>query len=265
VAAAAALAVWMMWDTAGGRSIRRVAGLTVPPRSTLYLAMNGAIGILQGSRLSIRPFNPNSAGTIAVSSDLGILTMASNAPWTAGAVFGLDGTLVGSPTVRNDNGCCWPDGTTDGEFNYAVRQDSTMLEPIGSRALAPPAVFRFGRDWSNPRQAFPLDPTGTYLGIAYSARSRSFWLTRVGRDQSRIEQWSRDGVRLSTPVVAPAAIFMSIAADPRDGTLWVVRDQSGALRLENFDASGQHLFSLDVEAPHPLLNASGVEFAWIGR
>jgi len=155
------------------------------------------------------------------------------------------------------------DGTTDGAFNYAVRQDSTMLEPIGSRPLAPPGVYRFGRDWSNPQLHFLLSPDGTYSGIAYSARSRSFWLTRFGNDQSVIEHWSADGAHHSTPVTVPAAIFKGIGADPRDGTLWVAREQSGLLRLENFDTSGHHLSSLDVASSHPFLGIGGVEFAWI--
>jgi ligand-binding sensor domain-containing protein len=129
--------------------------------------------------------------------------------------------------------------------------------------LARPVVYRFGRDWSNPQVHFSLEPAGTYAGIAYSATSRSFWLTRRENGRSLIEEWSSAGEHLATPVTVPAAIFTTIASDPRDGTLWVARQQAGLLRLENFDVSGRHLSVLEVESPHPFLAIGGMEFAWI--
>jgi hypothetical protein len=190
--------------------------------------------------------------------------MAGIPPWTAGARYRLDGTPVAPPPTINTGLCCLYDGTTDGRFNYVVRQDSTLLEPAGSRPLAPPAVYRFERDWSNPRLLFLVAPEGTYFGVTYSAHSDSFWLTRKTQDESVIEQWSRDGQHLTTPARVPATWLGGIAADPFDGTLWVTRQQLNGSRfqLANYDASGRLLATLDLEGLSEL-GASGAEFAWV--
>ena len=105
-------------------------------------------------------------------------------------------------------------------------------------------------------------PDGVYHGVTYAGRSDSFWVTRNLPGESVLEQWSRDGKHLSTSANLPAA---ALAVDPRDGTLWAIRPSSGAvMRLENFDSSGHHLASLDVNWPHPFLQADGAEFEWIG-
>jgi hypothetical protein len=238
----------------------------VAPRSTLFLTITGAVGILQGTALKLVPFNPASANVFAVSSDLGIVTMAGFPPWIPGASFRLDGTSVSnSPPVVADV-CCFVDGTTDGEFNYAPRADSTLLEPIGSRPLAPPSLYRFRRDWSQPEMQFPLSPDGTYMGVSYSGRSQTFWLTRRTSNGSVIEQWDRGGTLLSTARL-PGIVLTGLGIDPKDETLWALRIVTGSaeLRLENFSTSGQHLGSLDIARPYNSLlsDESGVEFAWI--
>jgi hypothetical protein len=214
--------------------------------------------------MTIVPSNPTTAVAIAVSADLGVRTMAGGPPWTTGGAFTLDGRPVVAPPIVNAT-CCWIDGTTDGVFNYAIRQDSTLLKPIGSRALAPPAVYRFDRDWSQPHLLFPLEPNGLYEGMTYSSKSRSFWVTRMGNDKGLVEQWSGDGTHVSTPVSVAGATLRGIAADPLDGTLWVIRAQSGVTRLENFERSGRHLSSIDLQSLHPFLDGVGAEFAWINR
>lgn len=256
--------VGWLWDTTTGRTARRLAGMSVPPRSTLYLTLSGALGILRGRELTVRA-NPTSAVPIVVASDLGVRTAAGLPPWTTGGNFRLDGTPLPSLKVVNEDFCCFHDGATDGRFNYSVRQDSTQLEPPGSRPLAPPGLYQFERDWSNPQLLFPVAAEGGYFGIAYSAASQSFWLTRKAGTGSVIEQWSRDGRHLATPARIPAATLYGLAVDPLDDTLWTVRQQYGSslLRLENFDATGRHLGSLEVERPRPLSEAIGAEFAWI--
>jgi serine/threonine protein kinase len=268
VAAAAVLAIVAagsaLWDTSAGRSARRQLELPVPPRSTLYLSMNAALGVVQGLDLSVQP-NSTTASPIVVSSDLGVLTMAGSPPWTTGGRFRLDGTPAASLPTVNAGLCCFVDGATDGEFNYAPRQDSTLLEPVGSRPLAPPGLYRFDRDWSNPQLLFPLRPDGYYGGIAYSAVSRTFWLTRKVGSVTVLEEWNRDGRYIRTPVEVPT-ILVGIAIDPLDDTLWAVRYQQNiavAIRLENFDRSGRHLGAVEVPKSSMAFGPIGAEFEWI--
>ena len=254
-----------VWDTNTIRGARRRLGMVVPPRSTLYLSMNAGMGVVRGGNLSVHP-NPTTASRIAVSSDLAVLTMPGIPPWTTGGHFQLDGTPAASMPIVNEDLCCFTDGATDGEFNYSARQDSTLLEPAGSRPLAPPVLYRFDRDWSNPRLLFALRSEGGYMGVAYSANSQSFWLTRKSGSSTVIEEWSRDGKLLATPVVMPA-VLMGLAVDPLDDTLWVVRQQLNAVnvRLENFDRAGRHLAAIELPKPFSALDALGAEFEWTER
>jgi hypothetical protein len=267
VIAAAVLSLWAAWDAAPGRAVRRRLGWPVPPRNVLYMTVNGGLAIVRGRSVTLVPYNPAAARTIAVSSDLGIRTMPALPPWTMGGSFRLDGTLVPAASIPSLHLCCFGDGTTDGRFNYAVRLDDTLLEPIGSRPMAPAGLYQFDRDWSNPRLYMPLVPEGSYFGVTYTAASDSFWMTRNLSGASVLERWNREGKHLSTSASLPGATLTGIAFDPRDETLWVMRPQPAAavMRLENFDSSGRHLGSLDLTWPHPFLQADGAEFEWIGQ
>jgi hypothetical protein len=196
-----------------------------------------------------------------VSSDLGVLTVPGIPPWVGGARFTLDGTAVGAVRSSTTGICCFSDGTTDGRFNYAVRQDSTLLEPIGSRPLAPPAIYRFGRDWSDPQPYVPLTPGHTYNGVTWAPDTDTFWVSRLDNETAAIEHWSRDGVRLATPVTVPLSLT-GLALDPADGTLWAVRYRGNAdgLQLDQFARDGRHLGTLTVATVRPV--GSAAEFAW---
>lgn len=257
---------WNGWDTAGGRETRRALGLQVPPLSPLYIALGGGIVIVDGQRNTVVPGNPAMALVIAASSDLGVRTLAGTPPWTGGAAFTLDGRQVHAPRAATDGVCCFYDGTTDGRYNYSIRQDSTLLEPIGSRPLAPRALYRFNRDWSEPVELFPLARSGYYAGVSYSAASGTFWMSRNDAGVALIEQWSRDGRLVSVPVrtVPP---LTGLAVDGRDGTIWAIRQLPSAkiLRLENYDRSGRRLGLYELTTSMPFLDAGGAEFAWPGR
>jgi hypothetical protein len=261
----AAFMLWGAWDTNRSRAVRRRLGFDVPPRSALYLVVDSAVAIVRGHDIQLVPFNPTTASVLAVSSDFGIRTMAGMPPWTRGSHFRLDGTFVGSTGSAPVSLCCFTDGTTDGHFNYATRQDSILLDTQRSRPLAAPSLYSFDRDWSHPRALFPLSPEGTYFGVAYSRAGDSFWLTRNTRDGARIERWNRSGQLLATPVTVEWRGMTGIAVDPQDETLWVGRpDSTGVMRLENFEQMGHHLGSIDLPWPLPIWQSGGVEFQWTG-
>lgn len=256
------------WNTNGGRAVRHQLGLTVAPRSPAYLTLPGAFGIVQGGWFQPVPHNPATATTIAVTTAYGVRTMAGMPPWVPRGAFRLDGTPVAPPTPQPPYLCCFYDGTTDGRFNYAARSDNTLLSPIGSRPLEPSALYRFTLDWTGPEPVFPLAEGGTYHGVAYSAITQSFWLTRRIRESAMIEEWSGDGRHLGTPVHLPTGFLTGIGVDPLDGTLWVVRTQfvAGAspILLENYTTRGHLLGSFLVQQPFLVLAGAGLEFAWIG-
>ena len=264
--ALASLVGWTAWDAGAARTLRRALGLPVPPLSPLYVATAGGLVIVDGTGVTVVAGNPASAPALAVSADLGVRTLSGIPPWPGGATFALDGTPVAGPHAATDGMCCFNDGTTDGEFNYAVRQDSTLLAPIGSRPLAPRALYRFARDWSDPQPLFPLTPSGSYAGVTYSSASGTFWTTRNEAGVAVIEQWRRDGERVSAPVQVDPPL-LGVAADPRDGTLWVVKQvpSQHVLALDNYDVTGRHLGTYTVSHSLPLLGAGGAEFAWRGR
>jgi hypothetical protein len=253
------------WDQTPGRALRRVFGLSAPPRSPLYIALNGGLAIVRGRRLELHAQNAGLAGTIAVSRDLGVRITGGMPPWIPGGAFALDGTPLSAAIGAPRGICCFADGTTDGVFNYAALTDSTLLDPIGSRVLASPGVYRFGRDWSNAERLFPLPADGVYEGIGYAGASRTFFLTRRFPDRTAIEQWSAGGQLLATPIVLRNAYLRGLAIDPLDGTLWLYRVDNPApvLRLENFEPTGPHVASLEIVHDIPNFGPTGAEFAWL--
>jgi serine/threonine-protein kinase len=270
------LAVWSGWNTGPGRTARRAAGLAVPPRSPLYLTFDGGVAVVGGNGIRLLPGGTAGAHAIAVSMRWGIRTLASRPPWVGGAWLGLDGTPRRA-VVPSEYVCCFTDGTTDGRFNYALRQDSTLLDPIGSRALAPPAVYRYDLEWRHGEVLFELgepaaDVTSTlYYGIAFDARLQALWVTQLTTDgTAQAERWGLGGTKQATLSLAPYST--GVAIDPADGTLWVVRDGDDDDRVyfDNLAPSGVMLGTLDVPSPVGASRtidafASGLEFAWPER
>jgi hypothetical protein len=264
--AVVALAGWAGWNTVRGRDTRRALGMTVPPKSPLYLSGGAAIAIVRDRNLTLLASNPATASVIAIEGDR-IRTMAGIWPFTTGAGFTLDGLPLAVPRAAAQSLCCFEDGTTDGRYNYAPRKDDTPVREGRGRPLASNALYRFERDWLAPRVAFFLNADGVYHGVAYSAVTGSFWLTRTVPGGTVIEEWSRNGVQLSAPVRLTGDQLIGLAADPADGTLWAVRQvwAGPAVRLENYDTSGRQLGALEFERPYPGFDGLGAEFPWPGH
>jgi serine/threonine-protein kinase len=267
------MAAWLGWNTGPGRAARRAAGLTVMPRSPLYLTFDGGIGVVEADGMRLLPGGTAGAHAIAVSTRWGIRTMASQPPWAGGAWLGPDGTPQRAAMSTQDL-CCFYDGTTDGRFNYTLRQDSTLLDPIGSRTLAPPAIHRYDLEWRHGEVLFELgasvaDVTSAmYYGIAFDARSQALWVTRHFPDGTAYaERWGLDGGKQATLPLAPYSY--GIAVDPSDGTLWVLRDAADGdqVQFDNYTPSGallgSHAVARPVDANRTMATfALGLEFAW---
>ena len=261
----ATLVIAGSWNTPPGRTARRALGLAVPPRSDMFVTVGGALGVIENGRLRLLGPNSASAPTLSVSTDLGVRSVSGVPPWTSGAAFRLDGSPEPSGRMAAVGMCCFADGTTDGRYNYAVRRDLQRVdEPMDARRLAAPGIYRFSRDWSNPQLLVALDPSGTYLGLAYARDSGTFWVTRSTLAGARVEQWNADGTQLPLPIIVPGSSLTAVAIDPADGTVWMVRANTNrpTTRLENFDQSGRHLGAFEVDFPDLLDGISGAEFAW---
>lgn len=258
----------LAWNAGPGRAARRALGLPVPPRSPLYLGIGGSIAVVDAGRLRVvGRANPN-AWALAVSERHGIRAMAGRPPWVGDTWMRLDGTPErASPAAEGL--CCFYDGTTDGHYNYGLRQDSTLLEPIGSRPLDPAGVYRFDLEWRHGEMLFELGAASSaitstlYGGIAFDRASGTLWVTRVepSDDTAYAEQWSLQGRRLA--VVPVSARARAIAVDAADGTLWVTRGEvpERVTHLDNFTTSGRRLGTFDVARPMNL-ETGGLEFVW---
>lgn len=241
----------------------------MPPLSALYLTTPGGLGIVRNGALMLRPFGFGPGAVLTVSEDLGIRVMHGMPPWFPSRAFTLDAMPTTSVPTRLPGLCCFYDGTTDGQFNYAPRTDSTLLEPLGSRPLAPAALYRFKRDWSAPERMFLLSnitatAAGVYSGVAYSDRTRAFFLLRAEGADTFLERWTADGT-LQATVKLPSLLLGGLAIDPRDGTLW--SNDSTELtdfHLENLDLDGRRLGSFRIAGSwtNPLSFWSSLEFAW---
>ena len=237
------------------------------------MSFQGGLAVLRDGVLEIFPHNGGTALPIAVSTALGVRTAAGAPVSPVGARFQLDGTPLPPAPQDIASMCCWTDGATDGKFVYAIRNDSTLLEPRGSRPLARVALYRFDLQWGHPEELFrfPVDGmynggNGVYVGVAYSARTGSFWITRTLSEGAHIEQWSREGTLISASVNEPATMLIGIASDPADGTLWAISQGSpNRLALENFDEQGTRLGTFATDWPVPSTFPEGAEFAWIDR
>jgi hypothetical protein len=260
----------LAWNTTPGRTARRALGWPVPPRSPLYFTYGGGVAVIDGGKLRIFAGSSHWSLALAVSQRLGIRLMPSYPPWVPGAWFRLDGTPVAPVVDSGPSLCCYYDGTTDGRFNYAIRQDTTQLsEPIGSRPLAPPAIHRFDLDWRNRELLFALgepsqDVTSRmYYGLAYDGESDAFWVTRREPNSSvYAEHWSRNGRRLTTfPLAAESR---AIAVDPADGTVWLLRygPNDDRLHFQNVDRTGRSLGTYTIPRPLTVVGNVGLEFAW---
>lgn len=116
---------------------------------------------------------------------------------------------------QNSVGCCFRDGTTDGTYNYATRNEGT----------GPGHVYRFNSDWTNGQAVPELTNLGVTSAITYDYRRELLWFVGKGSGLPFLIGTSRTGVpNLSYVFQMPEGInddLASLAFDPADNTLWL--------------------------------------------
>ena len=179
------------------------------PTSRLYLSTGSQVAILEGGTVVDSWITGDQEYSIAV--DTTVQTWSQGNPFLSllGREYQLDGTPTDA-TFANAVGCCFRDGTTDGQFNYAVR------------AAAPfNTVYRFSRDWTDPQvMPFPAQLTTGVTGIAYDSSDDTFWLASSSlAGYFAVIHVTRAGGFIST--FGGTGVNPTLAYDGADDTLWV--------------------------------------------
>lgn len=205
------------------------------PTSELYLTdFGGSVFVVQGDNVidswSNPPGSTDSSPAIAVTSTVRTYGQGFGAP-SQGYEFTLDGTPTGA-SYANTLGCCFRDGTTDGVYNYALRQ------PSGDSI-----AYRFGLDWSNP-EVFDLSfhfagegqiySIGAVSGITWDPRDNSFWLA----GDSNLFNVSSTGEILAFFLLSETSTGeYALAFDAADNTLWLSAFWANGTTLYQYDAA----------------------------
>lgn len=253
----AAVTVVSAWDTAVVRDLRWAAGAGAPA-GCLVATAQGEIALVGGRRVAHLAVNPVAAFPLAVSSRSDVVTtMGGTPPFEQGGLrvplSGVRAEALGpAETV-----CCFTDGTTDGVFNYAVRQHETRAP--GTNPQAPATLYRFNTNWSGGTALFEIDSKPVCNGVAFLPRDDTFAVTcnSESASEARLEVWSRSGRRTATLSRHPGQFF-GVAYDPADNTLWVVLDQAGVRQFLVYAQDGRFLGRVPI--PAPFVSITGIEF-----
>jgi hypothetical protein len=183
------------------------------PTSPLFLSTGTQIQVLQGGSVLDSWPTDEQEYSIAVGTTLKTWSQGNPVLSLVGREYRLDGTPTGG-TYVNTVGCCFRDGTTDGKFNYAIRE-----APVNE-------IYRFNLDWTDPQlMTFgtviggPIE--GQSTGIAYDSSDDTFWLAQSGSNVSVVLHVRRSGGLISFFGVARPANDPSLAYDSADNTLWL--------------------------------------------
>ena len=219
------------------------------PISPLYLSTGAQIQVIQGG--SILDSWPTGDQEFSVAVNTTVKTWSQGNPSLSllGREYLLDGTPTGV-TYANTVGCCFRDATTDGQFNYAVRQTPTM-----------PVVYRFNLDWTDP-QVFPLGAAviSGVTGIAYDSSDDTFWLASSSTAGIvTVLHVTRTGGFISA-FPGGQGPNVSLAYDRADDTLWVYSGTLLASELRQYSTSDAPTAHFPLSSQPGIGFVSGIEF-----
>lgn len=233
---------------AGGAALLAAAALaqhaTAGPLSPYYLASGDRIFAVQGSSVL---WNQPTAYSgleypIAVPSTIR----------TTGFFFGAPGGEY-DPATGLPTGTSYPhpglndfnDGTTDGEFIYAVQFNSGR-------------VYSFNLNWGNATLLFTLPRAEDALSITYDPTNDSLWI--AGWTSQVVDNYSLSGT-LNSSFATPWGRIIGLGLDHASGTLWMGTQTTYGTYYE-YSKSGAALgsqFFGDLSG----INTAGGEFAFV--
>jgi WD40 repeat protein len=196
------------------------------PSRPLYFSTGSQIQVFTGGGIVDSWITGEQEYSIAVNTT--VKTWSQGNPFLSllGREYELDGTPTGA-TYLNGVGCCFRDGTTDGQFNYAVRQ-----------AVPNNVVYRFNLDWTDP-QPMPFSSffTSGVTGIAYDSSDDTFWLASSSEANFvSVLHLTRTGDFISF-FGGGEGSNVSLAYDATDNSLWIYSARPALSELVHFAAS----------------------------
>jgi hypothetical protein len=212
------------------------------PVRPLYLSTGSDISVIQGISVVDSWATGEQEYTIAVDTTVRTWSQGNPVLSLLGREYQLDGTPTGV-TFPNGVGCCFRDGTTDGQFNYAIRESGGTT------------VYRFDQDWSDPVvMPFASILIGGMTGIAYDSSDDTFWLASSGvTNVFGVMHLTRTGQFLGSFNGFGTGGNPTLAYDRVDDTLWVHTFSLQASQLTEFAASD------DMTKPNPPISSqSGI-------
>ena len=213
------------------------------PVRPLYISTGSEISVIQGISVVDSWTAPGEQEySMAVNTTVRTWSQGNPALSLLGREYQLDGTPTAA-TYLNGVGCCFRDGTTDGQFNYAIREAGGT------------SVYRFSLDWTDP-VVMPFSPfliSGS-TGIAYDSSDDTFWLASSGITNAfSVIHLTRTGQFISFFSGLGTGGNPTLAYDRVDDTLWVHTFSLQTSQLTQFAPSD------DMTKPNPPISSqSGI-------
>ena len=224
-----ALALFAATATAQTRAMYATSGDGTEP---IFVIQNGVV------TRTIAQTTGNQAFALAVGST--IRTVGYYGIGTLGQEYTLGGVPVGAPYANKNGGCCFLDGTTDGNYNYASGYNSNM-------------IWRGGLDWSNLTPLFGVGYSP--IGITYDGGTNSLWVGQYNNSNTvSLFQYALNGTLLSSfsptlPGGDPNGMgsngITALAYDSADQSLWF-SNYSPSATMYQYSRSGTLLSSVDI-------------------
>jgi len=159
-----------------------------------------------------------------------------------GSEYDLQGNVINAGIYTNDRFSSLYDGTTDGQYNYAIDHNGNGYN----------TVFQFDLGWENARALFTTDQRSS--GITYDALTETFWTTGgSAAPNGAVQNYDKNGMLLSE-FNKGSYLSYGLAFDMADSTLWL--SEYATSNLHQYSTDGLLLQTISA----PFTNVFGMEF-----